>query len=172
MKKQSKGKRAKSGGKDTQLRAHLVYLLKGGGAHVHAEDALQDFPSRKRGAFARGLKHTAWQLLEHLRIAQWDIVEFSRNARYVSPDFPEGYWPKTPLPPNDAAWKKSVREFDRGLEDMVRLVKSPRTDLYAKIPHGQGQTILREALLLADHNSYHLGQIVDLRRALGIWPQA
>lgn len=171
MRKKGIRKRETLGGKDAELRAHLVYLLKGGGAHVHAEDALQDFPARKRGAFAKGLKHTAWQLLEHMRIAQWDIVEFSRNAKHASPDFPEGYWPKTPLPPNEAAWKKSVREFEEGLGEMIRLVKNPRTNLYAKIPHGQGQTILREALVLADHNAYHLGQIVDLRRALGIWPQ-
>lgn len=171
MKKKTTRKKGKSGGKDGQLRAHLVYLLKGGGAHVYAEDALQDFPARKRGAFAKGLKHTAWQLLEHMRIAQWDIVEFCQKAKHVSPDFPEGYWPKTPVPSNEAAWKKSVRAFNDGLDQMIRLVKNPKTDLYAKIPHGQGQTILREVLVLADHNTYHLGQIVDLRRALGIWPQ-
>jgi len=108
--------------------------------------------------------------LEHSRIAQWDILEFSRNPKHVSPGFPEGYWPKTPVPPDGAAWDKSVEAFRRDLEEMISLVKNPKTDLYAKISHGDGQTVLREALVLADHNSYHLGQLVDLRRAQGDWP--
>lgn len=153
------------------LRDQLVYLLKGGGAHVHFMDAVEGFPAAKYGTFAAGLKHTGWQLLEHSRIAQWDILEFSRNAKHVSPDFPGGYWPKTPVPPNEKAWEESVAAFDRDLKTMVSLVEDPRTDLFAKIPHGDGQTILREALLLADHNAYHLGQLVDLRRALGAWPE-
>ena len=157
---------------DGILREQLAYLLKGGGAHVHFEDALEGFPSNLRGTFVKGLPHTGWQLLEHSRIAQWDILEFSRNAKHVSPDFPGGYWPKTPVPPDDAAWDKSVKDFLSELGEMVKLVKNPRTDLCKRIPHGDGQTILREALLLADHNSYHLGQLVDLRRALGAWPQA
>ena len=152
------------------LRQHLVDLLKGGAAHVHFADAVEGFPATKRGTFAQGLPHTGWQLLEHLRIAQWDILEFSRNAKHVSPGFPEGYWPKTPGPPIDAEWEKSVQSFDRDLREMIDLVSNPRTDLYAKIPHGDGQTILRQALVLADHNPYHLGQLVDLRRALGTWP--
>jgi hypothetical protein len=118
------------------------------------------------------LPHTGWQLLEHARIAQWDILEFSRNPKHVSPGFPEGYWPKTPSPATDAEWQKSVEAFQRDLHAMVELVKNPRTDLCGKIPHGEGQTVLREALVLADHNAYHLGQLVDLRRALGEWPQA
>jgi hypothetical protein len=156
---------------DAELRQQVIYLLKGGGAHVHFEDALDGFPPSLRGTFAKGLPHTAWQLLEHARIAQWDILEFSRNAKHVSPDFPGGYWPKTPAPPNDAEWDKSVKTFLRDLATMVRLVKNPRSDLFRTIPHGDRQTILREALLLADHNSYHLGQLVYLRRALGAWPE-
>lgn len=156
---------------DRDLRQQLVYLLKGGGAHVHFMDALDDFPPGKYGTFANALPHTGWQLLEHVRIAQWDIVDFSKNSKHVSPDFPGGYWPKTPAPPNDEAWDESVAAFQRDMNEMVRLVQNPRTDLFAKLPHGQGQTILREALLLADHNSYHLGQLVDLRRALGAWPE-
>lgn len=167
MKKTSSGNKAN----DKALREHLEYLLKGGGAHVHFEDALAGFPPSKRGVFAKGLPHTGWQLLEHMRIAQWDILEFSRNPKHVSPDFPGGYWPKTPLPPSDDAWAKGWKDFQKDLKEMIALVKNPRTDLYAKIPHGDGQTILREALLLADHNAYHLGQIVDLRRALGAWPE-
>ena len=138
---------------------------------MHFMDAVEGFPEAKRGAFIAELPHTGWQLLEHCRIAQWDILEFSRNAKHVSPGFPEGYWPKTPGPPDAAAWDKSVEAFRRDLHEMIVLVKSPKVDLYAKIPHGDGQTILREALLLVDHNAYHLGQLVDLRRALGEWPQ-
>jgi hypothetical protein len=174
MKKKAKpAKRKKSAGdnRDHALREHLVYLLKGGGAHVHFMDAVDGFPEAKRGAFVAELPHTGWQLLEHVRIAQWDILEFSRNPKHVSPGFPEGYWPKTPVPPDEAAWAKSVESFQRDLQEMINLVKNPKTDLYAKIPHGDGQTVLREALVLADHNAYHLGQLVDLRRALGAWPQ-
>jgi hypothetical protein len=156
---------------DAALRQHLVDVLKGGSAHVQFMDGLDGFPPNKRGTFAPGLPHTGWQLLEHARIAQWDILEFSRNPRHESPGFPEGYWPKTPGPPTDAEWDKSVQSFQHDLDEMIELVKNPRTDLFAKIPHGDGQTILREALVLADHNAYHLGQLVDLRRALGSWPQ-
>ena len=173
MKKKAKraAKRKNSAGDHGQaLREHLVYLLKGGGAHVHFTDAIEGFPEAKRGAFIEGLPHTGWQLLEHVRIAQWDILEFSRDAKHVSPGFPEGYWPKTPVPPDESAWEKSVQAFQHDLQEMIKLVKNPRTDLYAKIPHGDGQTILRETLVLADHNAYHLGQLVDLRRVLGAWP--
>jgi len=156
---------------DRELREQVVYLLKGGGAHVHFMDALDDFPSGKYGTFANALPHTGWQLLEHTRLAQWDILEFTRNPKHVSPPFPAGYWPKTPMPADEKAWQESVAAFQRDLQDMVRLVQDPKTDLFAKIPHGQGQSILREALVLADHNSYHLGQLVDLRRALGAWPE-
>ena len=153
------------------LREQLSSLLKGGGAHVHFMDALDGFPAAKRGTYAQGLPHTGWQLLEHVRIAQWDILEFSRNPKHVSPDFPEGYWPKTPAPHTEEEWNDSLSAFRRDLREMVRLVENSRTDLYAKIPHGSGQSILRQALVLADHNSYHLGQLVDLRRALGSWPE-
>jgi len=156
---------------DRDLREQLVYLLKGGGAHVHFMDALEGFPAGKHGTFANALPHTGWQLLEHVRLAQWDIMDFSKNSKHVSPDFPGGYWPKTPAPANEKTWDESVAAFQRDLQEMVHLVQDPRTDLFAKIPHGQGQTILREALLLADHNAYHLGQLVDLRRALGAWPE-
>jgi hypothetical protein len=157
---------------DRALREHLVYLLKGGGAHVHFEDALDGFPAHKRGVFAKGLPHTGWQLLEHVRIAQWDILEFSRDPKHVSPPFPGGYWPKTPVPPDNAAWEKSVRDFKRDLNEMVKLVKNPHTNLFAKLPWGDRQTVLREALVAADHNAYHLGEMVYLRRALGAWPEA
>ncbi len=175
MKKKTKKtikKKSKAVNQDQSVREHLVNLLKGGGAHVHFMDALDGFPEAKRGAFVEGLKHTGWQLMEHVRIAQWDIVEFSRNPKHKSPGFPEGYWPKTPVPPDDAAWEKSVQAFQHDLQEMIKLVKNPKTDLCAPLPHGDGQTVLREALVLADHNSYHLGQLIDLRRALGAWPES
>jgi len=156
---------------DDSLRRHIVYLLKGGGAHVDFDAAVRGLPRELRGARVPGLPHTAWQLLEHLRIAQWDIVEFSRSARHVSPEFPKGYWPDAEAPNGETAWEESVRGFHRSLNAMVKLVESLRTDLLAKIPWGDGQTILREALLVADHNAYHIGQLVLLRRALGAWPR-
>lgn len=165
--------KAKGNGKsDGAVRAELSYLLKGGGAHVHFMDALESFPESKRGTYAQGLPHTGWQLLEHARIAQWDILEYSRNPKHVSPDFPEGYWPKTPAPQTDEEWADSLFAFRRDLREMVRLVEDRKTNLYAPISHGDGQkNILRETLVLADHNAYHLGQLVDLRRALGSWPE-
>jgi len=154
---------------DASLRKHLVELLQGGNAHVSIADAAADFPREKRGALAPGLPHTAWQLLEHIRLAQWDILEFSRNPKHLSPDFPEGYWPKTPAPPDDAAWAGSLQAIDNDLRAMILLLNNPRADLHAAFPWGDQQTLLREALLVADHHAYHVGQLVDLRRALGIW---
>jgi hypothetical protein len=154
---------------DSALRKHLLYLLGGGGAHVDFDSVIAKWPAKLRGAKPKGMPHTAWQLLEHLRIAQWDILEFSRNPKHVSPEWPEGYWPATDAPPGPAAWDRSVRAFRADLKGMMSLVKNPRRDLFAKIPHGDGQTILREALLVADHNAYHLGELVYLRRALGAW---
>jgi hypothetical protein len=152
------------------LRQHLLYLLGGGGAHVDFPSAVGNLPPTLRGTKPDGAPHTAWQLLEHLRIAQWDILEFSRNSKHVSPDFPDGYWPKGEKPPNKAAWDQSIQSFQADLEAMQRLVADPSTDLFVRIPHGDGQTILREALLVADHNAYHLGQLVMLRKMLGAWP--
>jgi hypothetical protein len=154
---------------DRALREHVLYLLKGGGAHLDFEKAIADLPENLRGAKAEGLPFTPWRLLEHMRIAQWDILEFSRDPRHVSPSWPEGYWPESDAPPSAAAWDDSVTRFRADLKAMARLLSNPGTDLYAKIPHGDGQTILREALLIADHNAYHLGQFVILRRLLGSW---
>jgi uncharacterized damage-inducible protein DinB len=168
--KRAAKKKTRAANHDQLLREHILVLLKGGGAHVQFMDAIEGFPEAKRGAYVEGLPHTAWQLLEHMRIAQWDILEFSRNPKHVSPGFPEGYWPKTPGPADGAAWVRSIQAFQHDLQEMSKLVKNPKTDLFAKIPHGEGQTTLREALVVADHNSYHVGQLVDLRRALGVWP--
>jgi hypothetical protein len=156
--------------KDKALRDHLLYILKGGGAHLDFDSAIAGLPPKLRGARPRGVPHSPWRLVEHLRIAQWDILEFSRDAKHVSPKFPEGYWPAGDAPPSPAAWNKSVKAFRTDLKAMCDLVANPRTDLFARIPHGDGQTILREALLVADHNAYHLGQLVVVRRALGAWP--
>ena len=155
--------------KDKALREHLLYLLKDRGAHLNFDAAVADLPANLRGDKVPGVPHTAWRLLEHLRICQWDILEFSRNPRHVSPSFPDGYWPKGDAPPDDGAWDRSVAGFRADLKAMQDLVADPATDLFAPIPHGEGQTILREALLVADHNAYHLGQLVVLRRALGAW---
>jgi hypothetical protein len=151
------------------LREHLVFLLDGGGAHARFSEIVSDMPENLRGIKPEGLSHSAWMLLEHLRIAQSDILEFSRNPKHESPKWPEGYWPENEVPPNAAAWNKSVQQFRKDLKAVLELVENPKTDLYAKIPWGDGQTILREALLIADHNAYHLGQLLDVRRLLGAW---
>src|SRR5258708_4158455 len=146
------------------VRKHLVYLLSDGGAHVDFDTAIARFPAAHRGTRINGAPHTAWQLLEHLRIAQWDILEFSRDPTHVSPKFPDGYWPRTDAPPSTRAWNESVREFRRDLRAMIRLVSHPKTDLFRPIPHGEGQTILPQALLVADHNASHMGHLVLLRQ--------
>jgi len=157
--------------RDKVLRQHVLYLLQGGGAHAKFEEVIAGIPAKLRGRKPAGLPHSLWMLLEHLRIAQWDILEFSRNPKHVSPQWPEGYWPRTDTPPNPGAWNASIRKFRQDLKAMQNLVKNPRADLFARIPWGDGQTILREALLVADHNAYHLGQMLDARRWLGAWPE-
>ncbi len=156
---------------DQAVREHVLYLLGGGGAHLHFEQAIGGLPEPSRGAAVAGVPHTAWRLLEHMRICQWDILEFSRNPQHRSPTFPDGYWPAEDAPPTPRAWEQSVQAFRDDLQAMTELVADPHTDLYAPIPHGDGQTILREALLVADHNAYHLGQLVLLRRCLGVWDE-
>ena len=148
---------------------HVHELLRGGHAHETFDKVTADWPAKLRGVKPTGAPHSAWQLLEHLRICQWDILEFSRRADHVSPSFPDGYWPKSEAPPDEAAWDKSLASFKADRAEMEKLVASPKTDPFARIKHGDGQTILREALMLADHNSYHLGQLVLLRRLLGEW---
>ncbi|MGH9445735.1 MAG: DinB family protein [Terriglobia bacterium] len=154
---------------DKTARKHLLELLSGGGAHVEFDKAVAGWPAKLQGTKPSGAPHTAWQLLEHLRIAQWDILEFSRNPKHVSPNWTSGYWPATEAPPNAQAWNNSARAFRRDLDAMKRLVANPSTDLFAPIPHGDGQTVFREALLVADHNAYHIGQLVLVRRMLGAW---
>ena len=154
---------------DKTLREHLVELLRGGHAHVDFETTIKGLPVALRGKKPKGAEHSLWEILEHMRIAQWDILEFSRDSEHQSPKWPEGYWPATSKPPSAGAWAKSVREFRAGLQGMRDLVADQSTDLFARVPHGSGQTILREALLVADHNAYHLGEMLLVRRLLGAW---
>lgn len=154
---------------DKALREQLVKLLTGSEAHADFEAAVKDLPVELRGKVPHGAEHSPWQLLEHLRIAQWDIVEFSRDAKHKSPEWPKGYWSDSDKPPKEDAWDNSVAAFRRDLQAMCELVSDDKSDLYAKLPHGDGQTLLREALLLADHNAYHIGQLVLVRRLLGAW---
>ena len=155
---------------DKQLRQQLAKALDWHEAHADLAASVKDFPAELRGKVPEGLPHSAWQLLEHIRIALWDIYEFSRsNTRHKSPEWPEGYWPKNAVPPSEEAWEQSIAAINEHLEGMRKLINDPKHDLLVPIPGGSGQTILREALLLADHNAYHLGQLVLVRKALGTW---
>ena len=156
---------------DQQLREHVLFLLRGRGAHLDFEKAIAGLEPELRGVRPEGIPHTPWRLLEHMRLAQWDILEFTRDPEHVSPDFPDGYWPRDDAPPDDGAWERSAESFRGDLRAMQDIVSDPDTDLFVPIPHGDGQTVLREALLVADHNAYHLGQLVAVRRALGAWPE-
>lgn len=151
---------------DSVLRDHLLYILRGGGAHIHFDELIADFSSDSINQKVEGVPYTPWQVLEHMRIAQWDILEFSRDAEHVSPEFPQGYWPPAKVAADSAAWNKSVQAFRSDLRELENLVHDPAIDLYAQIPHGDGQTILREALLVADHNAYHLGTLAVMKRLL------
>ena len=152
--------------KEDSVRKHVLYLLRGGGAHMSFEDFAGSFPADLCNRKIDGLPYTAWQVLEHMRLAQSDILEFSRDADHVSPEFPKGYWPEPEEPGTVASLQKTIDEFQSDLKQMETLVEDPSTDLYAKIPHGDGQTILREALLIADHNAYHLGALAVMARLL------
>lgn len=148
------------------LRKQLANLLHMKGAHVNLEAAVSGFPVALRGVKPPGAPHSAWQLLEHMRIAQEDILDFSRNPKYREKKFPDDYWPANEAPPSELAWETSIQQFQKDLREMQDLVADTKLDLLAKIPHGTGQTLLREALLVADHNAYHLGQLVFLRKML------
>jgi len=154
---------------DRSLREHLAELLDGRQAHVEMGAALEKIELADLAAKPHGAPWTLWELFEHVRIAQWDILEFSRSAEHESPTWPKGYWPSEPAPKDAKAWEESVASYRRDLDAMKELVLDPEVDLHAKIPHGDGQTILREALLVADHNAYHLGQMVLVMKMLGRW---
>lgn len=151
------------------LKKHVVDLLRSNSAHSGFDDIVKGIPAEVRGKRPRGLPHSPWEIVEHIRIGQWDILEYSRNRNHKSPKWPDEFWPPTPAPPSAAAWNKSLRGFRDDLDSMCALVSDPKTDLLAPIEWGDGHTILREALLAADHNSHHLGQLIEIRRLLGAW---
>lgn len=155
--------------KEQELRDHLVALLGSSHAHLDFEKAITGLPANLRGAKPPGLPFTPWRLLEHMRLAQWDILRFSIDPHHISPEFPDGYWPASDAPPDAISWDRSIADFQADRKAMMDLIADPKTDLLAQLPHGEGQTILREALLAADHNAYHLGQLVTVRRLLGAW---
>jgi hypothetical protein len=160
---------ATSTNQDKALREQLVKLLTDSEAHANFETAVKDVPADLQGKRPKSAAHSPWEMLEHLRIAQFDILEFARNAKHKSPEFPEGYWPKSPEPPDPKAWEKSAAAFRADRKSLCDLIDNESTDLFAKIPHGDGQTILRQALLAVDHNAYHIGELILLRRILGAW---
>jgi hypothetical protein len=151
---------------DKALRDQLSAVLDWDSAHLRFDDAVKDFPPELRGTRPSGAPHSPWELLEHMRITLWDIVEFSRDPKHVSPQFPAGYWPAAATPPDDAAWDKSAAAYRELLATLAGLVNDKANDLHAPIPHGDGQTLLREVLLAADHNAYHLGQLTTVRQVL------
>jgi len=154
---------------DKTLREQLVKTIDWNEAHADFHAVVNDFPAELRGRKPDGFPYSAWQLLEHIRLALWDILEFSRDARHKSPKWPEGYWPNTAEPPSKDSWDKSVKAVTEHLDAMRKLITDPARDLFGPLPHGTGQTLLRQALLVGDHNAYHLGQLVLLRKVLGTW---
>jgi uncharacterized damage-inducible protein DinB len=155
---------------DTAIREHLARVLAWDDAHVGLEAAVADFPEALRGATPEGLPWSAWQLLEHLRLAQYDILDFCRNPNYREMKWPDDYWPKSATPPSAAAWDDAIDRYLADRRAAQALAADTSLDLGARIPHGSGQTYLRELLLIADHNAYHVGQLVLVRRLLGAWP--
>lgn len=155
--------------RDAVLRGHLLELLDGGSAHLDFEAAVGGLDPKSWGARPEGLPYSPWQLLEHLRICQRDILEFSRSAGHPKLDWPADYWPDSQAPPDDLAWDRTIAAFREDAGAFRDLVADPATDLIAPFSWGTGQTVAREAMLLADHNAYHLGQLVVVRRLLGAW---
>jgi hypothetical protein len=154
---------------ESGLRQHLIELLDGGHAHATFDDVVKDFPIDRTGIRPEGAPYSAWELLEHMRIAQEDILRFSQSADHQSPGWPEGYWPKSAAPATQSQWDESLKAFRKDLAEFKGMVQDDSQDLYKKFPWGDGQTLLREAMLIADHNSYHLGQLVLVRRLVGAW---
>jgi hypothetical protein len=154
---------------DKIVRSHILSLLQGGNAHVKFDKAVKYFPLGEINTVFPNLPYSPWQLLEHIRITEWDILDFIRNKNYKWIKWPEDYWPSKSKKATEKDWKNSIAMFNRDSKELERIVKNPKTDLYAKIPHGKGQTILREMLVVADHNAYHLGELVIMRRAMKIW---
>ena len=157
---------------DAPLRAQLARILSWQDAHVGFEKSVEGLASKLRGVRVDGFPHSAWELLEHLRITQHDILDFCVNAKYEEMAWPDDYWPPTPAPPSDKAWEESIATFREDRAALEALAADQSIDLFAKIPHGSGQTYIRELLLVADHTAYHLGQLVMLRQQLGAWGSA
>ena len=160
-----------AGDLDAAVRRELIAALNGGNAHARFEDVVADFPARLQGE-KRGLPYSGWQLLEHIRLAQNDILRFSTNydGSYKEMEFPDDYWPKSAAPPTAHAWEKSVASVLADREAMIKLIRDPHQNLAVSFPWGEGQNLLREAILIVDHTSYHVGELVTLRRLLGVWP--
>jgi hypothetical protein len=156
-------------GKIDPLRKELIFQLNGGNAHVPLEKVVADFPAKLQGVKPDGLPYAAWQLLEHIRIAQADMLEFCTNPKYQAMDFPGDYWPESPTPPNVRAWNASVKKIESDRESFIKLIRDPKRDLFRPFSWGDGQTLFHEACLIVDHLAYHLGEIVTIRRLLGIW---
>jgi len=152
------------------FRKELICHLTEENAHASFEAAVKDFPENLRGARPNDLPHSGWQLIEHLRIAQWDIIEYARNPKHLSPEFPEGYWPQSPEPPYANAWEKSIATFRADRQKLLAALQ--KSDILAPIPHANNQTLASKTILIIDHNAYHLGQLILLRRLLNIWPQS
>ena len=155
---------------DKVLREQLLFLLRGGNAHMSFDQAVAEFPLEYINGQPPNVSYSPWQLLEHIRIAQWDILEFTRNPDHVSPQWPEGYWPRSGEKANEIKWEKTIGDFRVDLGALQDMVEDPGTDLVAPIPHAQGYTVLREILLVADHNAYHIGEFAILRQVMGAWP--
>ncbi len=155
---------------DAVIRKELLALLSGGNAHMEFDEALDRFPIREINTKAPNVPYTPWHFLEHVRIAQWDILEFIRNPDHVSPDYPEGYRPSPDKEADAAQWKKTIKGFRADLKALENIVKDEKTDFFAPIPHAKDYTIFREILLAADHNAYHIGEFAMLRQVLDIWP--
>jgi hypothetical protein len=151
-----------------KLRKQLLYHLSGHGAHIDFAAAVEGFPFELAGKRVPNLDHTAWQLVFHLQIAQWDMVAFCTDPKHVSPKYPSGYWPESDSPADQEQWKRTVASFQSDLEAMVDLVKDRGNDLFTPFAHGSGQNLLQEAIQIIDHNSYHIGQLVDIRMLLEV----
>ena len=150
----------------TVLRDQLIAQLEGGQAYLPVKSIFEEFPIEYAGVHIGSIRHSPWELLEHLRIAQWDILHFTIDPTHVTPPWPDEHWPKTSIPKSDEAWRSSAEAFLSDLELVKKLAQNPEIPLFERIPHGSGQTYLREILLVADHNAHHLGQLLMLRRAL------
>jgi uncharacterized damage-inducible protein DinB len=156
---------------EATVRKALLEFLQGKSAHASLEDTLADFPPALAGKRPDGMPHTAWQLVEHMRITLRDLLDFCTNSEYEALEWPKEYWPEQDAPSSEAAWKESVRALREDLKGFEDLARNPKTNLYAPIPWGDGQTVLREILLAGDHTSYHTGQLILVRRALGAWKE-